>query len=328
LGKSSRASFQEVLTALTLINSKSFIRDFEHIHKLHNERDQEIQLTEKNPVLTDLLVKIHKAKKMVEFTTERDSHSLAFYYVYQEIITVSTDNQMGMTISQNVNANELKDRIARFYGADMTLEEDPMEMTINFSEKDYNQLHHKGSDELAEMILDEQVDDRLRSFLKDFKENHQTASRIHFKEKENEKDFFKDSSVLFFVPNKEYIWHIKYDEIQQKKVFAMSNSLPQYFTGVEFIVNKFFEEGTSSLSTKKSSHSNKVHNEKFFSLKRGFSFFYKSNIAVMIGLVCFFINQSSWGEEGRVNVLIAFILAELFLTLLSLIACFKEKKLA
>ncbi|WP_113928848.1 hypothetical protein [Bacillus sp. P14.5] len=321
-----RPSYQEVLSALEHMKSKSSLQEFKSIHKLSAEKVDGIPVLPKSARLNELLEKILNAKKMIEFSRENSTDTLAVYYYNKEMISVSTDDQNFITIFPIGNKDELKKRMAKFYEVDLSFENNPVEVNIGITEEDYDRLHSKTPDELTAMIQDEKVDKRLQRFLLDFKNNHQKADRINFKMKERTSELFTEGSVLFFVPGEKNIWHIKYDEIESGMIYLMSNSIAEYFTGAELLIEKFLEEEPVKPQLNKPAGTKKIDSEKFFSIKRGFSFFYKSNIAVVIGLLCFFINQSSWVEQGGINLFIVFILTESFLLLLSLIACFKEKE--
>ncbi|RBP87386.1 hypothetical protein DFO70_12043 [Cytobacillus firmus] len=63
-----------------------------------------------------------------------------------------------------------------------------------------------------------------------------------------------------------------------------------------------------------------------FSLKRGFSFFWKSNLALLIAILFLYINQSSWSKEGAPLILILALVWEVLILFLCLIGCLKKQE--
>lgn len=65
--------------------------------------------------------------------------------------------------------------------------------------------------------------------------------------------------------------------------------------------------------------------DKKFSLKRGVTFFGKSNLVLLIALLFFFINKSSWSEQGGSVVFLFTLSWEIVILICSFFACFKKK---
>ena len=66
--------------------------------------------------------------------------------------------------------------------------------------------------------------------------------------------------------------------------------------------------------------------QKKFSLKRGFSFFWKSNLALLIAILFLYINQSSWSEEGGTVLLVLALIWGVLILFLSIIGCLKKQE--
>ena len=176
------------------------------------------------------------------------------------------------------------------------------------------------SADLNKMMNDEKIEMEIRQFLGDFNRNNQQVSKIVFKKRKNEKSTMQEDLVMLFVPGEDYIWHLKYEESINNQIFLMSNSISNYIHVLQKIYDDFLKDESPPL--KKTSRKLKQEEERF-SFKRGFSFFWKSNLALLIVILCFYINSSSW-SKGADNLLLLFVvLWEAFIILLSLFACFK-----
>ena len=217
----------------------------------------------------------------------------------------------------------LNELICNFYGLDFKLQGDPMKINIEISNSLYDQIHNMDSAELNKMIDDEKFDVKIRQFLRDFKRNNQQVCKLVFKKRKNEKNYMQEDFAMFFVPGEGYIWHIKFEEADNNKIFLMSNSVSHYFDVLQKILDDFLQDGRSHM--KKTSSKPKQEGEKF-SFKRGFSFFWKSNLVLLITILFFYINKSSWSEEGGPVVLLFALLWEVMIIILSMFACLKERE--
>jgi hypothetical protein len=67
--------------------------------------------------------------------------------------------------------------------------------------------------------------------------------------------------------------------------------------------------------------------EKFFSLKRGFIFYWKSNVFLLFSILFFLLNKNSWALDGDSYMWLFGIEVEALIILLSFIACLRPRKL-
>lgn len=65
--------------------------------------------------------------------------------------------------------------------------------------------------------------------------------------------------------------------------------------------------------------------QKKFSLKKGFSFFWKSNLVLFIAIIFLYTNKSSWSEEGGSVLLVLALMWGVLILLLSIIDGIKSK---
>lgn len=65
--------------------------------------------------------------------------------------------------------------------------------------------------------------------------------------------------------------------------------------------------------------------QKKFSLKKGFSFFWKSNLVLFIAILFLYINQSSWSEEGGSVLVVLALMWGVLILFLSIIGCLKKQ---
>ncbi|WP_370224345.1 hypothetical protein [Cytobacillus sp.] len=65
--------------------------------------------------------------------------------------------------------------------------------------------------------------------------------------------------------------------------------------------------------------------QKKFSLMKGFSFFWKSNLVLFIAIIFLYTNKSSWSEEGGSVLLVLALMWGVLILLLSIIDGIKSK---
>ncbi len=104
----------------------------------------------------------------------------------------------------------------------------------------------------------------------------------------------------------------------------MSNSVSQYFNVLEKMMGELLFN--ASPGQDKNMSGNKYKEDEKFAFKRGFTFFWKSNLVLILALLFFFINKSSWSEQGGFVVLLIILLSEFVIWLCSFFACFKKRK--
>ncbi|WP_110067708.1 hypothetical protein [Cytobacillus oceanisediminis] len=116
----------------------------------------------------------------------------------------------------------------------------------------------------------------------------------------------------------------KYQSLQPAKMIEYYFSLVQY----EDLIKSSFTHNPSqdNQSQRKKTSSEPKQGVEKFSLKRGFPFFGKGNLALLVAILFFYINKSSWSEEGGPVVLLFAFAWEAAIILLSFFACFKERE--
>ena len=124
------------------------------------------------------------------------------------------------------------------------------------------------------MIEDIKYEPKIREFLNDFKWNNQQVSQITFKSRKTKNSNMKVDLAMFFVPGKDYIWHINYDESDKNQLFLMSNSVSQYFNVFEKIMGELlFIDRPQQVKTIPGKKENKDKGPRNFLLKEGLHFF-------------------------------------------------------
>ncbi|MCR8849896.1 hypothetical protein NQ095_15870 [Rossellomorea sp. SC111] len=69
----------------------------------------------------------------------------------------------------------------------------------------------------------------------------------------------------------------------------------------------------------------KKKDEKFFSFKRGFIFYWRSNVFLLFSILLFLLNKNKWAPDGDSYVWLFGIQVEALLILLSFIACLRPR---
>ncbi len=318
-------SAQDLIAVLAHSGSVKRAREFAKENNLSKKEIGQINETQPDSNISnsikDMVSTVLDASKMIRI--ENGNQCLLIYPAQRtEGILEYIHNGRYELIKYN-SLQGLNELICDFYGLDFRLQEDPMKINIELSNNLYDQIHNMDSAELNKMIDDEKFDVKIRQFLRDFKRNNQQVCKLVFKRRKNEKNYMQEDFEMFFVPSDGYMWHIKYEEADNNKIFLMSNSVSNYFDVLQKILDDFLQDGSSHM--KKTSSKPKQEGEKF-SFKRGFSFFWKSNLVLFITILFFYINKSSWSEEGGPVVLLFALLWEAMIIILSIFACLKERE--
>ncbi|WP_338472887.1 hypothetical protein R4Z10_09260 [Niallia sp. XMNu-256] len=324
-GQRIRISAHDFIAVLAHSGSVKRAKEFAKESNFSKKQIQQINKTHPETNISDSLGQIVKtvlgASKMIKL--ENKDQFLLFYPNQQGgggILEYIHNGHYEFTTCPSFK--DLNDVICEFYGLNPTAEEDPVKINIEISNDMYDHLHYMSPADLHEMMNDEKIEIQNRQFLGDFKRNNQQVSKIVFKKRTNERSTMQEDLVLLFVQGEDYIWHLDYEESINDQIFLRSNSVSKYIYVLQKIYNDFFQDETPAL--KKTSSKPKQEEDRI-SFKRGLSFFWKSNLALLIVILCFNINSSSWSESAG-NLLLLFVLLwEAFIILLSLIACLKRK---
>ncbi|MBP3040680.1 hypothetical protein J9303_14405 [Bacillaceae bacterium Marseille-Q3522] len=213
--------------------------------------------------------------------------------------------------------------VSHFYSVDDEITEDPTKINIEFSEEMYNHIHAISPEELENEINDEQREPQIRRLLMDFKSNDQKMDQIFFEKYIGIRHNKQIETAQLFVTGEKNIWNLNYEQINEDKIIFTSVSFAQFFQVINLMITDFFSEAEpKKLKARKPGVKN--HNKRF-SFRRGFSFFWKSNLVLLLMILCFFINKSSWGYEGGLTVVLFAFLSETMLIILSFIGCLRPR---
>ncbi|WP_071460738.1 hypothetical protein [Bacillus massilinigeriensis] len=218
---------------------------------------------------------------------------------------------------------ELSSILRGFYGWDTSNQVDPMKINIGLTSDIYDLIHGIEPSVLDEMIEDESFEVQIRHFLLDFKRNHQQVSKIIFKKRRIDKYDMEENHVMLFVPSESFIWHINYEGIKDDQIILTSNTVPTYLSVVQKITKEILQ-GSIHNEKKKIIHSKEE--QKKFSFRRGFSFFWKSNLILFTIILALNINRANFSEEGGDLLLLMSLLWEAFLILLSIFLVFTREE--
>lgn len=279
----------------------------EAINKEEHYVKEESSPTKLAPIINHLA----QAQRKVRFENGQDS--LIIHSINKKNVLIQSVHNAEHTFSIQSFDHGFYQQLCEFYGFDTADNEDPVKMNLEIDTETYDLIHAVDRQELEQMIRDENYEYQIRRFLEDFKANGQNTNSIVFS-KNNAK---QADSTAIFVPGKEYIWSIDYQQVKDNQIIATSSTVEQYFRIIE---RSLIEYLAVSVTKKK-----KVINRKPFSIQRGFSFFVKGNVLLIVMLLLFFINKDSWGQEGESYVLLYGLQTEVIILLLSFIACLRPK---
>ncbi|MGF3105541.1 hypothetical protein [Rossellomorea sp. DUT-2] len=203
--------------------------------------------------------------------------------------------------------------LGEFYGLDMGGEEDPAKINLDMSPETYDMIHTIDEEGLDRMIDDEPI--QISLFLKAFKRNDQKIHQITYVN--GKTDQMEDA--FLFIPAEEYIWSISYRNVNNDQIIATSSSFKKFFEVVQLSVVDYLKSTLDKKVEKK--------DEKFFSFKRGFIFYWKSNVFLLFSILLFLLNKNSWAPDGDSYVWLFGIQVEALLMILSFIACLRPRVL-
>ncbi|CAM4040295.1 hypothetical protein [Mesobacillus zeae] len=325
---------QALIAILVQLGSVKRVREVANEYKLSKKEVDQLIETPQAMINDDeyserqlaLLKSIGKdilhTNKVIRF--ENRNKCLLVYFSAGSEVILEYVHSAQHTFSKLHNSLGLNEVVCDFYGVDSTLYEDPIKINIELSNDLYDSLHNMKPSKLDQMIEDEKYDAKIREFLNDFKWNNQQVCKIIFKKRKTKNSGMKVDFAMLFVSGKDYIWHLNYDESDNHQIFLMSNSVSHYFNVLESIMGEFLFN--DSPQKDKNMSGKKEKEDENFSFKRGVTFFWQSNLVLLIAFLFFFINKSSWNEQGGFDVLLITLLSELVIWLCSFFACFKKKE--
>jgi hypothetical protein len=217
-----------------------------------------------------------------------------------------------------------------FYGLDSSVHFDDNQIQpIQVSDKVYDALHKLKNEEVENIINNDTANDSLREFISSFNKNNKAFNRISFnncnhKTGENQKD-----QVAFSLPGNQMIWHVDYEQIHDHTVYFVPVSVIDYFKKIEDTLEEFFSSEvvkvSKSKNTRKKQDATASKKIETFSLKRGFSFFWKANL-VLLGMIGFLLlNQGSWADDAQKFFTLFITVSEAMILLLSFANCLPHK---
>ncbi|KAB7672564.1 hypothetical protein [Bacillus sp. B1-b2] len=219
------------------------------------------------------------------------------------------------------------DLLCHFYGIQASTRKNiDTIQTIEITDKEFNSIHNLKTADLDKMIKNPEIHNQLADFLKDFKKNIQAFHSTSFIENTNSAKP-KTDQLAYFIPNDDFIWHVDYEQVKLNRIYLVPVTFTDYFSKIEDTLQElFFPPSTLSVSKEQVDTVPKKEDQKPFSIKRGFAFFLKSHLVLGLMILIFFININQWSYDGSKSVMTYWILFELFLLVLSVLACLRAKE--
>ncbi|MFP7478311.1 hypothetical protein [Terribacillus saccharophilus] len=286
---------------------------------LENAKYEDQQLS----LLEQIVIKSKQANKVGRF---ENLDKLMLVYPSKSSTVIVEWVQSKVHTFLQVRTSKLSEIIGNFYNLDTTLKVDPIKIILEMQDDQFEEIHHMDPALLDQIAEKGDFDPKIPLFLKDFKKNNQQASRTLFSKRKSNHSKWELETGMIIVPGGKYIWNIELDEEENSKYLIISMPVRLYVETAQQSFIEFLEKVETGPSKKDKNKSSKIKKEKFFSIKRGFSFFWKSNLFLLVALLFFFINKSSWVWDGEWAVEVFTILGELFILVCSFIACFRERE--
>ena len=226
------------------------------------------------------------------------------------------------------------DEMSHFYHLKVASNKDITEMqTIQVSDDVYNSLHELNSEEIDCMLNNENENQSFQEFIDDFNKNIKVINPLTFNETDHVNGKNRKEQVAFSLPGDGMLWHLEYEEVNDRKVYFVPVSVDDYFKKIEDTIHEFFLQSpaatilakpASKPKRSKKTYTNK-ETQKPFSSKKGLSFFWKSNVVLLVMFCVLLINQGKWVGEGQEMLVLFITLFEVMIVLLSLFSCFPDK---
>lgn len=241
---------------------------------------------------------------------ENDSKTLIIHSIKLDKILTEVVEDNHHTFSIMDWGEDLYKSIISFYHLEDTSKVDLYETAIAMDVINYDLIQDMNKEELKEFIHNNSNKTSVKNFLEDFSTNNQEINPIVFTKRG------RVVSMEFFVPSTKCIWMIDYTNVKADEIIIQSLGAESYFEIIEDLIKKAFTDFEDEM--------NKL-NDKFFSLKRGFPFFIKSNIVLVIIMLAIYINRNSWVYDGRDFYELFGFFSEVLILFITLIACFRPK---
>lgn len=226
--------------------------------------------------------------------------------------------------------SDLNRVIGDFYSLDITLE-DELGESVRLTHELSAKLLNMETEELDYESENEDIDFTIRRIFDDLEKNNRRINKILFVEKDSENEW-KVESGMFFLPGERHIWDITFDDPVWLKpsdegVWLHDSKVSGFVNHVQNTMIRFLKKKKPISSKNKRNRVNKKgeKNIKFFSIRRGFSFLWKSNLFLLVAVLFFLINKTSWVWDGEWAVEVFIILGELFILICAFIACFRDR---
>ncbi|ANC78682.1 hypothetical protein ABE65_018515 [Fictibacillus phosphorivorans] len=278
--------------------------------------------------LEDLIQALGTSTKNVHFT--RNKQELFIHqinrnqYLKQHIINETH------TFTYLDHTRSLSKEMMSFYDLDSSANfNDEQLQPIQVSDKVYDALHKLKSEVIENILNNETENDSLREFITSFKKNNKAFNRISFNNCNHKIGEDKWDQVALSLPGNQMIWHVDYEQIHDNTVYFVPVSITDYFLKIEDTLDEFFASDvvkvSKSKSTRKKQSATASRKVETFSLKRGFSFFWKANL-VLFGLIGFLLlNQGSWADDAQKYFTLFITISEAMILLLSFASCLPHK---
>lgn len=241
---------------------------------------------------------------------ENNSKILIIHSIKQDRILTEMIEDNRHTFSIMDLGEDFYKFIINFYCLQDTSKVDLYETAIAMDVSNYDRIHEMNKEELVEFIHKNDSKISAKHFLEDFAANKQKINSIAFTKKG------RVLSMEFFVPSTKCMWMIDYTNVKADEIIIHSVSMEAYFKMIEDLIRKVFTDFEGEKT--------KI-NDKFFSLKRGFPFFIKSNIVLVIIMLAIYINRNSWVYDGRDFYELFGFFSEVLILFITFIACFRPK---
>ena len=325
-------SVRELLAALAYIGEKQMaiaiakgngtekneIKDSEEILRNSDWWDEQSP-NKLDDRVSAILNQMIKAPRSVRFENGEDMMNI--YAANPSSVLVEYIHNGFHTFSHHPHSEGYRLLTARFYGLDPEMDADPAKINIDIGSNWYDRLHDMSSEELLAMINDEKNDPKIREFLKAFNANGQKVFPITFLQ-HNELDF-----AIMMIPADSYVWNVDYENANNEQIILTSSTSKDYFKAAEDMLKGYLESAPSVKPKRKVRHPDQPKEGKGFSLKRGWPFFWKGNLLLLLMIAVFFINKGSWDYEGGGAVSFFWLQWEIAIIFLSIVACLRPKPL-
>lgn len=104
----------------------------------------------------------------------------------------------------------------------------------------FDQFHQMDQDTMSALMSDPQIEEELRTFIRDFQQNDQEFDNISFMKMDFTNDYMDMLEIDFLLVSKQFIWHVDYEHIDKDEIYIVPINHQKYCEKVSKAIEQYF----------------------------------------------------------------------------------------